>query len=93
MKRNNKALYESIMRNVSKEVKKALNEEIMDEISPFCKLTIVLSDDPDGNVYAYIGDNDNLGGSGKLLKDVNAEGLTEQIKQEVLEYIDANWDR
>ena len=91
MKRNNKALYESIMRNVSKEVKKALNEEIMDEISPFCKLTIVLSDDPDGNVYAYIGDD--LESSGKLLEDVTAEGLTEQIKQEVLEYIDANWDR
>ena len=30
MKRNNKALYESIMRNVSKEVKKVLNEEIME---------------------------------------------------------------
>ena len=40
MKRNNKVLYESIMRNVSKEV-----------------------------------------------------GLAEKIKQEVLEYIDANWDR
>lgn len=26
MKRNNKALYEQIMRNVSKQVKKALNE-------------------------------------------------------------------
>lgn len=30
MKRNNKALYEQIMRNVSKQVKKALNEEYCD---------------------------------------------------------------
>lgn len=28
MKRNNKALYEQIMRNVSREVKKALNENL-----------------------------------------------------------------
>lgn len=91
MKRNNKVLYESIMRNVSKEVKKALNEEIMNNKSPFCNLTIELSDDPDGNVYAYIGDD--CGGSGIELEDVTAEGLAEKIKQEVLEYIDANWDR
>lgn len=31
MKRNNKALYESIMRNVSKQVKKALNESLSDK--------------------------------------------------------------
>lgn len=31
MKRNNKALYESIMRNVSKQVKKALNETLSDK--------------------------------------------------------------
>lgn len=30
MKRNNKALYEQIMRNVSKQVKKTLNEEYCD---------------------------------------------------------------
>ena len=30
MKRNNKALYEQIIRNVSKQVKKALNEEYCD---------------------------------------------------------------
>lgn len=90
MKRNNKALYESIMRNVSKEVKKALNEEIMNNTSPFCNLTIELSDDPDGNVYAYIGDD--CGGSGITLEAVTAEGLAEKIKQEVLEYIYANWD-
>lgn len=30
MKRNNKVLYEKIMRNVSKQVKKALNEEYCD---------------------------------------------------------------
>jgi len=30
MKRNNKALYEKIMHNVSKQVKKALNEEYCD---------------------------------------------------------------
>lgn len=90
MRRNNKALYESIMRNVSKQVKKALNEEIINNKSPFCNLSIELSDDPDGNVYAYIGDD--CGGSGIELEDVTAEGLAEQIKQEVLEYIDANWD-
>ena len=33
MKRSNKALYEQIMRNVSKQVKKALNESKEDEIN------------------------------------------------------------
>ena len=90
MKRNNEALYESIMKNVSKEVKKALNEEIMNNKSPFCNLTIELSDDPDGNIYAYIGDD--CGGEGISLEDVTGEGLAEQIKQEIIEYIDSNWD-
>lgn len=90
MKRNNRALYESIMRNVSKQVKKALNEEIFNNKTPFCNLTIELSDDPDGNIYAYIGDD--IGGSGISLEDVTSEGLAEKIKQELIEYIDQNWD-
>lgn len=40
MRRNNKALYEKIMRNVSKEVKRSLNEdtEIMDNDEIYDKL-------------------------------------------------------
>lgn len=89
MKRNNKALYESIMKNVSREVKRSLNEGIISR-SPFCNLTIEFFDELDGNVYAYIGDD--IGGSGIELNDATSEGLAEQIKQEIIEYIDANWD-
>ena len=41
MRRNNKALYEQIMRNVSREVKKALNESIgeSNKVIPFDRLT------------------------------------------------------
>ena len=34
MRRNNKALYEKIMRNVSREVKRALNESMYDVLTP-----------------------------------------------------------
>ena len=39
MRRNNKALYEQIMRNVSKQVKKALNENQNDNVNPFGWIT------------------------------------------------------
>lgn len=44
MKRNNKALYEKIMRNVSKQVKKALNEEYCAKYPTKDDLVMLLND-------------------------------------------------
>ena len=65
MKRNNKALYESIMRNVSKQVKKALNETLSDK-------NIAYASSPIEGVYAIWKDARNvLERSEWLYKQIN----------------------
>ena len=53
MKRNNKALYEQIMRNIAKQVKKALNESVEEsnKVIPFDCLTVEDFDSEAHNTY------------------------------------------
>lgn len=49
MKRDNKALYEQIMRNVSKQVKQTLNESLNDDETYIDSFTVELYYDKNGN--------------------------------------------
>lgn len=50
MKRNNKALYEQIMRNVAKEVKKVLNENSVLELDYYPELNDIFDDYDTDNI-------------------------------------------
>ena len=83
MRRNNKVLYEQIMRNVSREVKRALNEgkDTSEKIIPFDKL----------NRRDYIQDNDIRKQDHIYCKckiDYYAIFKKPKFRKEVLEYID-----
>lgn len=59
MKRNNnKALYEKIMRNVSKQVKQTLNESLNDDETYIDSFTVELYYDENGNPGLRILDSD-----------------------------------
>ena len=94
MKRNNKrALYEKIMRNVSKTVKRSLNEQSLEtNYSPFCNLTIELGND-DNYLYATIHDDfDEYYTNDIKLTALTPDELIQKINLELMEYITANYD-
>lgn len=94
MKRNNKkALYEKIMRDVSKTVKRTLNEKSLEtNYSPFCNLTIELGND-DEYLYATIRDNfDEYYSTDKELTASTPDELIQKINLELMEYITDNYD-
>ncbi|MBO6271519.1 hypothetical protein J6O48_01925 [bacterium] len=94
MKRNNKrALYEKIMSDVSKTVKRSLNEQSLEtNYSPFCNLTIELGND-DEYLYATIRDNfDDYNSTDKELTALTPDELIKKINLELMEYITDNYD-